>query len=122
MKKIFGCLVAVMFLMMAIPQVQAVETEEDSNNNFFGFCYFENSAPSTNGPAKKTPYMGGVTILGGGSEDSVTKVYKRKGGEEIGCFEGSQTVFVFLMIGSHEYTGTERIFCGRAIGVYVNMI
>ena len=120
-KKIFGILITMLFILTAIPQITAIEINnyKSENNNFFSFCYIRNIADSSTGPAKKCPYVGFLTILGGG-ENSQTTIYKNKDGEIIGSFTGRQTVFVLVLLGSHEYTGTQRIFSGFAIGVYVN--
>lgn len=119
-KKIVGLLIAIMFLLIAIPQVGADEGKkvEMDNKNVFGLCYFENIEPGEFTPANKCPYFGCTTIFTG-HEGTETTIYNKKGGEELTHFEGNQIVFVFIMLGYHEYTETSRIYAGTSFGVII---
>jgi hypothetical protein len=119
-RKIFGLLVATMFLVIAIPQIGAVDHNEkvSMNEHVFGLCYIENIDFGDFDPAPKCPYFGGITILGGGKEAQTT-IYKTKGGEELAHFEGPQIVVVLLMAGYHEYTENSVTFAGHSFGVIV---
>jgi len=112
--------IAMMFLLLAVPQIGAVEHNEirPMNEHVFGLCYLKNIETGDYDPAAKCPYFGGITVLGGG-EGTQTTILKKKGGEELAHFEGPQLVIVFLMIGYHEYTENSRTYAGHSFGVIV---
>ena len=118
--KIVGILVAIMFIIIAFPQIDATEDNEKNNkNHLFGYCYIENIKPGDYDSYGKGPYVGCTTILMGG-EGTQTTIYAKKGGEEIAHFHGSQTVLIFLMFGYHIYTETSRTYAGTSFGVLVH--
>ena len=118
-KKAIVIFIAIMFLLIAIPQTEAVANNKiNENQNIFRFCYIENIDEGDYEPAPKNPFVGLVLIIFGG-ENSETKIYDQKGGEMIAHFETPHTICVFLMFGYQEYTSNSCIFEGNSFGVFV---
>lgn len=112
--------IVLMFFVLTIPQIGAVETQPSLENNkqMFGLCYLENIETGDFDPAARCPYLGGITILGGG-EGTQTTIFDKKGGEELAHFEGPHIVIVLLMAGYHEYTENSRTYSAHSFGVFV---
>ena len=112
--------IAMMFLVLAVPQMGADEQNEivPMSEHFFGLCYLENIETGDYDPAAKCPYFGGITVLGGG-KGTQTTILKKEGGEELAHFEGPQLVIVLLMAGYHEYTENSQTYAGYSFGVIV---
>ena len=118
-KKVIGIFITIMFLLIAIPQIEAVKNNKiNENQKIFRFCYIENIIEGDYESAPKSPFIGLVLIIFSG-KNSETRIFDKKGGEMIAHFETSHTIFTFFMSGYQEYTSNSCIIEGNSFGVLV---
>ena len=117
--KFIGIFIAIIFLLIAIPQIASLENNKiNGNQRIFRFCYIENIAEGEYETEPKSPFIGLVLIIFSG-ENSETKIYNKKDGEIIAHFETSHTIFAFFMSGYHEFTNNYCVMEGNSFGVFV---
>jgi len=118
-KKLIGIFLAIMFLLIAIPQTEAVvDNKINENQKIFRFCYIENIVEGDYEHSPKSPFGGVVLIILGG-ENSETKIYDQKGGEIIAHFETPHIICALFMFGYQECTSNSCIIEGNSFGVFV---
>ena len=117
--KAIGIFIAIMFLIITIPQIASLENNKiNGNQRIFRFCYIENIAEGEYEKSLKSPFIGLVLIIFSG-ENSETKIYDQKGGEMIAHFETPHIIWAFFMSGYQESTSNSYIMEGNSFGVFV---